>query len=128
MFTQEDRNHDGLLSTNETIEAFFKFDFNGDSRIQRNEYTCFQISDHPEIGNFANAVFDEYDHNNDSMLEDSDLLHFYHSMDINGDSLVEKQEFVDSWIKIFKRHEHYLLHGHVHPEHNPHACEQLDVG
>lgn len=29
MFNQEDGNHDGFLSTNETLEAFFKFDYNG---------------------------------------------------------------------------------------------------
>lgn len=55
-----------------------------DGRIERLEYACYQYNVHPALGNFAHALFDEYDTDNDHHLNNNDLQRLHNMMDTNG--------------------------------------------
>ncbi|XP_064617096.1 uncharacterized protein LOC135481094 [Liolophura sinensis] len=125
MFKAEDHNGDGVLSRNETVGSFVKFDFNRDGRIERLEYACYQYNVHPDLGNFAHALFDEYDTDNDHHLDMHDIESLSYRMDTNNDGNVVESEFVAFWVQLFKKYENYHLHGAHHPKHEPKACQHI---
>ncbi|XP_064616683.1 uncharacterized protein LOC135480703 [Liolophura sinensis] len=128
MFKAEDHNGDGVLSRNETVGSFVKFDFNGDGRIERLEYACYQYNVHPALGNFAHALFDEYDTDDDHHLNTHDLESLSYRMDTNNDGNVVESEFVAFWVQLFKKYENYHIHGAHHPKHEPKACQHIHGG
>ncbi|XP_064617087.1 uncharacterized protein LOC135481083 [Liolophura sinensis] len=122
MFVAEDGDHDGQLSIAESVAAFRRYDANGDSKISRTEYACFQRDLHPGLGDFAHALYDEY---RIQMEMTSWMImtsgHSMGKMDLDGNFQVGQVEFVTFWEKIFKKYEHYHVNGAHHPA-NTHAC------
>ncbi|XP_064617088.1 uncharacterized protein LOC135481085 [Liolophura sinensis] len=122
MFVNNDLNNDGFLTAHEFDQVFVVYDFNDDKIIERHEYVCYITRANPLMGHLAQALYDEYDNNNDHKLEVADYDAFYKKMDEDGDNIVTDLEFVRYWEALFLKTEAYSLKGQSHATHTDKYC------
>merc|ERR1712179_317789 len=123
-FDLEDLNKDGVVTKDELLSLFNRYDTSGNGEMSRHEYTESVCALAPEYYGVSHFIYDQIDVNNDHHVDAKDYDIFFPALDTNGDGQVTFQEYLASGKKSYEQFKNlgpHDLHAHTHSQCHTHG-------